>query len=429
MKKKSLITVLIVLLCLAGIVLLLQQCGHEDLTTFQMADVSEITLEELLSQPYITVDNWSFVDLWTVKCGGQSADASMAAKGSGGKIGQDLRELLKDVTLQTYAPEEKARNYDAYVKELLWEREDYHTTLQLTAGYDTGTALGDDDLTLSMLRQYILDASKGYLTISYRTGAEPESSAYVFTIDDPVVISDLVSFAGQIISQYPTEPDPTEPFQEGNIAMPPSVFVDDKLYVSADYPSGYSELSKECVYLGQITECVGAANVPKKNFQANYAPVGTKVYRYYSVILLEEEGKYYAYTEAEKTLDYFDYDDKVQVSFCQLVYEEETGNLEQMTESISLTEEEKHHLLELLDPCCGVTNTDDVLKMELFKYYSIEVDGKRSPMTVNIDAEGGNDGQFYMTVMEHGPGSFLKAAYVNEELINFLNDRLAEEGA
>ena len=68
MKKKSLITVLIVLLCLAGLVLLLQQCGHEDLTTFQMAEVSEITLEELLSPPYITVENWSFVDLWTAKC-------------------------------------------------------------------------------------------------------------------------------------------------------------------------------------------------------------------------------------------------------------------------------------------------------------------------------------------------------------------------
>lgn len=428
MKKKSLITVLIVLLCLAGIVLLLQQCGHEDLTTFQMADVSEITLEELLSQPYITVDNWSFVDLWTVKCGGQSADASIAAKGSGGKIGQDLRELLKDVTLQTYAPEEKARNYDACMKEFLWEREDYHTTLQLTAGYDTGTALGDDDLTLSMLRLYILDASKGYLTVSYRTGGEPESSAYVFTIDDPVLISDLVSFAGQIISRYPTEPDPTEPFQEGNIAMPPSVFIDDKLYVSADYPSGYSEISKECVCLGQITECVGQSNVPEKNFQANYAPVGTNVYRYYSVILLEEEGKYYAYTEAEKTLDYFDYDDKVQVSYCQLVHEEETGTLELKTTNLSFTEEEKHHLLDLLDPCCGMTTEDDVLKMELSEYYTIEVDGKKSVMIISIDAECGNDGQFYMTVMEHRSVAFLKAAYVDQDLVSFLNDRLAEEG-
>lgn len=429
MKKKSLITVLIVLLCLAGLVLLLQQCGHEDLTTFQMAEVSEITLEELLSPPYITVENWSFVDLWTAKCGGQSADASMAAKGSGGKIGQDLRELLNDVTLQTYTPNMKARNYDAHVKELLWEREDYHTSLQLTAGYDTGTALGDDDLLLSMLRLYILDDSKGYLTVSYRTGAEPESSAYIFTIDDPVTISDLVSFAAQIISRYPTEPDPTEPFQESNMAMPPSVFVEDQLYVSANYPSGYSEISKECVCLGQITECVGQTNVPEKNFQANYAPVGTNVYRYYGVILLEEEGKYYAYTAAEKTLDYFDYDDKVQVSYCQLVHEEETGNLEQQTTNLFFSEEEKFCLLELLDPYCSMTTTDNVLKMELSEYYTIEVDGKKSVMTISIDAEGGNDGQFYMTVMEHRPGAFLKAAYVDQDLVSFLNDSLAEEGA
>lgn len=94
MKKKTLVIWTIVILCLVGILFLLRQRDHEDLTTFQMAEVSEITLEELLSPPYVTVENWSFADLWTVTCGGQSADASMAEKGSAGEIGKDLRVLL-----------------------------------------------------------------------------------------------------------------------------------------------------------------------------------------------------------------------------------------------------------------------------------------------------------------------------------------------
>lgn len=85
--------------------------------------------------------------------------------------------------------------------------------------------------------------------------------------------------------------------------------------------------------------------------------------------------------------------------------------------------------MELLDPYCDMTTKDDVLKMELSKYYAIEVDGKMRVMTININAEGENDGQFYMTAMEHRPGAFLEAAYVDQDLVNFLNDRLTEEGA
>ena len=387
MKKKTLITWIIVLLCLVGLIVLLQQCNHEDLTTFKMADVSEITFEELLSSPYVTMDQWSFVDLWTVRCGGQSADASIAEMGSAEKIGVDLRELLKGVTLHTYAPEEKVRNYDTHVKELLWERNDCHTYLQLVAACDPNTPLNDDDLTLHMLHLYILDASQGYLTISYRTGAEPESKAYVFSINDPVTISQLVSYAGKIISQSPTEPDPTEPFKEGNIAMPPSVFINDKLYVSADYPSGYSEISKECVCLGEITECVGATNVPEKNFQTNYSPVGTKVYQYYSVILLEEGGKYYAYTEVPEEPNFFAYDETLEAYLVDFRDTEGTGEVGKA--SITMTDEEKQILLDLLEPY-GDILTSNVLKCDYLRYYSIEIDDR---MTLTIDPELGNYGE------------------------------------
>lgn len=425
MKKKRLITWIVVLLCIVGGILLLQQCDHEDLTTFAMADISEITFEELLSTPYVTVDQWSFADLWTARCGGQSADSSIAEKGSAEKIGEDLRELLEGVTLHTYAPEEKVKNYDTHVKELLWERSDCHTYLQLMAAHDPNTPLSDDDLTLHMVHLYIFDASQGYLTISYRTGSEPESKAYVFFINDPITISQLVSLAGKIISQSPAEPDPTEPFKEGNIAMPPSVFIHDKLYVSADYPSGYSEISSNCVYLGEIAECVGATKVPEKNFQANYAPVGTKVYRYYSVILLEEEGKYYAYTEAEEEPSFFAFDESLKVSYQDYHCVEETGEWEKEVTEISLTEEETQILLDLLKPYAD-TISGDVLKSDYLRYYSIEIDDR---MTLTIDPELGNygeNGDSYMLVMEHRPGAFIKGTYIDAELVNYLAECLEQ---
>ena len=425
MKKKTLIVWIIVLLCILGVIVLLQQCNHEDLTTFEMADVSEITFEELLTAPYTTVEDWSFADLWTVRCGGQSTDASLAEKGYAEKIGEGLRETLKGVTLCTYVPEEKVRNYDAHVKELLWEQDDCHTYLQLVAACDPNTPLDDDDLTLHMLHLYIFDASQGYLTISYRTGAEPESKAYVFSINDPITISQLVSFAGKIISQSPTEPDPTEPFKEGNIAMPPSVFINDKLYVSADYPSGYSEISKECVFLGEITECVGATNVPEKNSQANYSPVGTKVYQYYSVILLEEEGKYYAYTEAEEEPNFFAFDESLKVSYHDYHCVEETGEWEKEVTEISLTEEETQMLMDMLEPYADTIN-GDVLKCDYFCYYSIEIDDR---MTLTIDSELGNygeNGDSYMLVMEHYPGAYIKGTYIDAELVNYLAECLEQ---
>lgn len=427
MKKKTLIVWIIVLLCILGVIVLLQQCNHEDLTTFEMADVSEITFEELLTDPYTTVEDWSFVDLWTVRCGGQSTDASLAEKGYAEKIGEGLRETLKGVTLCTYVPEEKVRNYDAHVKEVLWEQDDCHTYLQLVAACDPNTPLDDDDLTLHMLHLYIFDASQGYLTISYRTGAEPESKAYVFSINDPITISQLVSLTGKIISQSPAEPDPTEPFKEGNIAMPPSVFINDKLYVSADYPSGYSEISKECVFLGEITECVGVTNVPVKNFQANYSPMGTKVFQYYSVILLEEEGKYYAYTEAEEEPNFFAFDESLGAYLVQHQFAEETGDLLTAKTPIAMTEEEKQILLDLLKPYAD-TISGDVLKSDYLRYYSIEIDDR---MTLTIDPELGNygeNGDSYMLVMEHRPGAFVKGTYIDAELVEFLRDRLAEEG-
>ena len=79
----------------------------------------------------------------------------------------------------------------------------------------------------------------------------------------------------------------------------PSIYVNDTLYTSAYHIASCMELSEKCVYLGEVTECVGTGNVPTENFQANHAPVGTEIYQYYSVIYMLQNGMYCPYTAAE----------------------------------------------------------------------------------------------------------------------------------
>lgn len=426
-KKKTLLTLFAILVCFTALIVLLQY-NHMDQLTYTMADVSEITFEELLSPPYVTVDDWSFVDQWSVRCGGQSTDSRIASKGSVQKLWVGLEELLGEELLQAYLLTERKESYHQHVKELLDETKFYHTYLQIRAKSNPGTPIRKDDSVLRMLQLYIRDASECYLVLSYRTGRMPSMKAYVFSIYDPVVLSQLVSYAANLTTQYPTEPDPTEPFRDGNGSYPPSVFVNDKLY-GPPYSASYSEIPEGCVYLGEITECVGANNIPSKNFQANYSPVGTKVYQYQSVILLEEGGKYCAYVE-EEPLDFFSYEDTVQVSFHDVSYANENGSVNHKITEITLAEEEKNLLLELLDPYYGEASINDVLKTDFHKYYQIEVDGETGKITIKIDTEGngyGQAGDYYMSIQEHHPMGFLEGTYVKTDLMNFLAEQLEKK--
>ena len=213
-----------------------------------------------------------------------------------------------------------------------------------------------------------------------------------------------------------------EPFREDNAVLPPAVFVNDRLYRSTSYPSGYSQISEECTYLGEITECVGVGNVPRENFQANHAPVGTKVYQYYSVILLEEEGKYYAYAAEETQMPKFlEGIDTLRVSYHDMVFAEETGSLEEQVTEIALTEAETEMLRKLLEPYEN-TFTTDVLKLDYLQYYCIEVN---DTMTFTVDPQCGNygeNGDSYMFMMEHTPGAVIKGTYIDGELVEFLKE-------
>lgn len=94
-------------------------------------------------------------------------------------------------------------------------------------------------------------------------------------------------------------PTKEEPVMVGG-DLKPSVFVNDRLYTSAYHIACCVTLSEKCVYLGEVTECVGSGNIPTENFQANTASVGTEIYQYYSVIYMLQNGMYCPYV-AEKS--------------------------------------------------------------------------------------------------------------------------------
>ena len=125
--------------------------------------------------------------------------------------------------------------------------------------------------------------------------------------------------------------------------------------------------------------------------------------------------------------NYFAFDESLKASYHDYHCVEETGERENTVTEISLTEEKTQILLDLLKPY-GDTISGDVLKCNYFCYYSIEIDDR---MTLTIDPELGNygeNGDSYMLVMEHRPGAYVKGTYIDAELVNFLEEQLAEEG-
>lgn len=220
-------------------------------------------------------------------------------------------------------------------------------------------------------------------------------------------------------------PTDEEPVMVGG-SLIPSICVNDTVYTSAYHVACCTELSENCIYLGEVTECVGSSNVPTENFHANYAPVGAEVYQYYSVIYVKQNGVYCPYTAAEEP-NFFAYDKSMEAYLVQDQFAEETGDLLSAKTPIAMTEEETQILLDLLEPYAD-TLDGDVLKSDYLRYYSIEIDDR---MTLTIDPELGNygeNGDSYMLVMEHRPGAFIKGTYIDAELVEFLRARLAEEG-
>lgn len=286
---------------------------------------------------------------------------------------------------------------------------------------------------------------------SFLVKIEDSSGCYFF--DEEVIVRDVnakenyavgdhvkVQYGGAFLSYDPPQvgaesivlldadgnemPPKEEPVMVGGDLIP-SVYVNDAVYISPYYMTSYTEISKECVYLGEIAECVGSRNIPSENFQANYAPVGTEVYQYHSVILLLQNGVYCPYVREEEEPGFFDYSESLEVSLIDCHYVEGSDDWETTKTRVLLTEKETEELLDLLEPYAK-TLTSDVLKTDYFRYYSIKIDDK---MTLTIDPELGNygeNGDSYMLVMEDVPGAFIKGTYINADVINFLAERPIE---
>ena len=114
--------------------------------------------------------------------------------------------------------------------------------------------------------------------------------------DPPQVGAESIMLTDEKGNELPTKEDPA--MVGGDLI--PSVYVNDTLYISANHIASCLTLSEDCTYLGEVTECVGAGNVPTENFQANTAGVGAEIYQYHSVIYVLQNGVYCPYT-AEKT--------------------------------------------------------------------------------------------------------------------------------
>ena len=111
--------------------------------------------------------------------------------------------------------------------------------------------------------------------------------------DPPQVGAEAIVLIDEKGNEVPTKEEPT---MVGGDLMP-SVYVNDTLYTSANYIASCLTLSEGCTYLGEVTECVGAGNVPTENFQANTAPAGAEIYQYQSVIYVQQNGVYCPYVK------------------------------------------------------------------------------------------------------------------------------------
>lgn len=198
MKQKIILVIVLAVLILL-IVFLLYGNDHEDLTDYTVPEVSQITFEELIAEPYVTQGVWDFVR-YDLQYQGNSVSGDLSENEDCKIIAQELRQVLKDEPLYTYAGQGNGADYDRQIEEQLGEKkEDMLLYVQLGAGTLPPLSIEKGDIAPTHVRLYALDQSRCYLTIGYRAEGELRSTHYVFYTDDPVLIEELFCFAEQNI--------------------------------------------------------------------------------------------------------------------------------------------------------------------------------------------------------------------------------------
>lgn len=193
--KKKIACIFLLLFIIILLLWLVFANDHEDSTHFVIPDSSSVTFEELISFPYVTDGVWSFISLKTRLNGKFVYSSNINQDSECIQLLDELKEILDQVPLYTYVPEEKVRNYDKHVKDLLWEKEGKPLYIQIAAGTLAPLKINPGDISPTHVRIYSLDGSRCYLTIGYRKETEIDSTHYVFYTDDPVIVEALFGFA------------------------------------------------------------------------------------------------------------------------------------------------------------------------------------------------------------------------------------------
>ena len=186
-----------VLLVCIGILALLGSCfafgGHEQrMSQYVEAPVQDATFEELLAAPYATDGAWEFYDIFSMYHDAATWGESEITPETHQELIAEIFSLLEGQTF-TCAPKQGfLRSYDGYFEKLFsvkhWDLPFY---IQLRATSVPMNASIEGVTEVTGVRIFTLDQTKCYLVVSYQTEPEPDTTHYVFTSDDPQLLSSI----------------------------------------------------------------------------------------------------------------------------------------------------------------------------------------------------------------------------------------------
>ena len=188
---KNVLIVCIVILALLG------SCfafgGHEQrMSQYVEAPVQEATFEELLAAPYTTEGAWEFYDVFSLYHDAATWGESEITPETHQELIAQLYILLKDQTFTCAQKQGAFRSYDGYFEKLFsvkhWDMPFY---IQLRATSVPIHAPQEGATEVTGVRIFTLDQTSCYLVVSYQTEPEPDTTHYVFSSDDPELISSI----------------------------------------------------------------------------------------------------------------------------------------------------------------------------------------------------------------------------------------------
>lgn len=190
--KKALIVCAVVLLLLGSC---LAFGGHEQrMFQYVQAPVQEATLEDLLSAAYATEGTWEILEIFSMYHNGAGMEAEGADPEKHKVWIEELLDLMQDQTFVCVQKESKLRSYDKQMDKIFerktWE---YPVYIQLRCVSSPMNAPQAGDTEVTGVRLYCLE-DLCYLTVSYQTEPEPNTTAYAFASSDPELMEKLETF-------------------------------------------------------------------------------------------------------------------------------------------------------------------------------------------------------------------------------------------